>query len=267
MINQHQEFIQSSAAELLLESAALMSPISEGIMMLKTHDYILQTLFMKMTGYLEQKMKCICWEIASESFEYRVAVYQKERILGFSTYKDKKAVLNDLLKEIRHVDKEYIIDNDRKRNLIEETKGVLAEFVKAGSLRRIFQEQIENLNKFLSALRPDCLLCNSGSKEGKILEIFCGQQNDSGLIIENGKKRLLVNLQLAYNEIVYNHRNRCAHNTLCYQRNNPPIDLLSRTDYCYYSYFVRFAILLLIDKIFVLVYGDWHDKCCHVYLK
>ena len=267
MISQHQKFIHSSVAELLLESASLMSTISEGIMLLKTLDYIMQTVFMKMTGYLEQKLKCICWEIASESFEYRYAVYQKERITGFSTYKDKKAVLNDLLKEIKKVAREYKIAEDKKGGVITETKKILSEFIRSADLQKVFPAQIEKMNEFLAALGPTHLLPNSSSGDLKTIEIFSGQIKNAEKVVDRDRPKDKINLQLAYEELVYRHRNRCAHNTLCYQRNNPPIELISRSDYCYYNYFVRFAILLLMDKIFVCVYRAWHDKCCHAYLQ
>lgn len=267
MISQHQKFIHSSVAELLLESTSLMSTINEGIMLLKTHDYIMQTVFMKMTGYLEQKLKCICWEIASESFEYRYVVYQKERVVGFSTYKDKKAVLNDLLKEIKKIDREYKIADDQKDEMITETKKILGEFVQSADLQKVFPVQIEKMHEFLAALGPTHLLPNSSSGDLKMIEIFSGQIKNAEKIVDRGQSKNNINLQLAYEELVYRHRNRCAHNTLCYQRNNYPIELISRPDYCYYNYFVRFAILLLIDKIFVFVYRIWRDKCCHAYLQ
>ena len=71
MVSPHQEFITSSVTDVFREASAALSSIDDGMMMLKASDYILQTAFMKMTGFLEQKMKCICWEIASQSYEYR----------------------------------------------------------------------------------------------------------------------------------------------------------------------------------------------------
>ena len=35
----------------------------------------MQSIFMKMTGAQEQKMKCICWEIATIDFDLRRDIY------------------------------------------------------------------------------------------------------------------------------------------------------------------------------------------------
>ena len=34
-------------------------------------DYVFQTLFLRLTGALEQKMKCICWDMGTEDFGFR----------------------------------------------------------------------------------------------------------------------------------------------------------------------------------------------------
>lgn len=64
-------------------------------------------------------------------------------------------------------------------------------------------------------------------------------------------------LSKKYEEIVYRHRNRCVHNTLSYQINKPDLSVLSGSDYGYHSYFFRFAILILIDEIFVKLFEKY----------
>ena len=61
-------------------------------------------------------------------------------------------------------------------------------------------------------------------------------------------------LQKFYVEVVYNYRNRCAHNTVSYQRNLPSFDVLSDKFYYRQNFFFRYALLLLIDKIIVKAY-------------
>ena len=50
-----------------------------------------------------------------------------------------------------------------------------------------------------------------------------------------------------FEELVYKHRNRCAHNTLSYQVNKPDLNTLADAEYEYHSYFFRFSILVLMD--------------------
>ena len=58
-------------------------------------------------------------------------------------------------------------------------------------------------------------------------------------------------------EQLYTHRNRCAHNTLSYQEHPLPFRILSKDNNRYENYFLRFAILILIDYIFTENYKKY----------
>lgn len=64
-------------------------------------------------------------------------------------------------------------------------------------------------------------------------------------------------LSKRYEEVVYRHRNRCAHNTLSYQVNKPDFSVLASTDFSYHSYFFRFALIVLIDEIFMVLFRKY----------
>lgn len=55
------------------------------------------------------------------------------------------------------------------------------------------------------------------------------------------------------------HRNRCAHNTLSYQENLPTLNTLLKVKPKDDNYFVRFTILVLIDKIYVRLYEKYRQ--------
>lgn len=263
MISPHQDFITSSVTDVFREASAALSSIDDGMMMLKASDYILQTAFMKMTGFLEQKMKCICWEIASQSYEYRHGVFFKERICGFSSYGEKKAVLNDLIKELFRCNAGFEIDKPKKQDMILRVEDDIDSFCKVPCMHKIYLRQFVITKELLKKIKPEDIL--SGATKGDItkVELFSGQVkgNVQGIVTKNGK----INLQYAYEEIVYKHRNRCAHNTICYQRNNPLIDVVSSADYPFHNYLVRFAILDLVDMIFIMVYNAWGKACQNSY--
>ena len=67
---------------------------------------------------------------------------------------------------------------------------------------------------------------------------------------------LQTDLQKKYDQL-YAHRNRCAHNTQSYQENLPTLKTLFDINYKYDNYFVRFALLILIDKIFIRLYDEY----------
>ena len=63
--------------------------IGNGIETYPLGDYIMQSVFLKMTGFQEQKMKCICWELASNDYEYRYYRFTQNKLGECSNYKEK----------------------------------------------------------------------------------------------------------------------------------------------------------------------------------
>lgn len=262
MSSQHGDFILSMASDILHEATMALLPIDDNMMMLKAYDYILQTAFIKMTGFLEQKMKCICWEIASRSYEYRYGTFCDNRICGFSTYKEKKYVLNDLLKEVRKYNGNYPIDKNVKAAIISTVVDDVKSFYETSGLSKVYSRQFSVADYFMARVKPDHILPGANTGDITAVELFIGSiGKEQRIELKNAK----INLQFAYEEVVYKHRNRCAHNTICYQRNNPLIDVVSSADYPFHNYLVRFAILDLIDNIFVTVYKEWEKACRHSY--
>ncbi len=64
-------------------------------------------------------------------------------------------------------------------------------------------------------------------------------------------------LKEMYENHLYQHRNRVAHNTQSYQQNLPTLKTLESESYRYDNYFIYFAILILIDNIFIDIYSRY----------
>lgn len=113
-----------------------------------------------------------------------------------------------------------------------------------------------NLYKWQGRQYEDYKLIAKEIKHGHLL--VGGKNNTVSLFQENkngiggGYKDLLF----IYDK-VYRHRNRCAHNTLSYQDNLPTLNKLLDNDYIYENYFLRYAILILIDKIVIALYKQY----------
>lgn len=71
----HSEFILTPVANILHDTAIITCSMNCGIEMYPLWDNIMQSVFMKMTGAQEQKMKCVCWEIATVDFDLRRDIY------------------------------------------------------------------------------------------------------------------------------------------------------------------------------------------------
>lgn len=59
---------------------------------------------------------------------------------------------------------------------------------------------------------------------------------------------------------LYLHRNRCAHNLTSYQQNRPSLEILSSIESVYENYYIRFALLIIIDKIMISLYSTFHNE-------
>ena len=66
-------------------------------------------------------------------------------------------------------------------------------------------------------------------------------------------------LQDFYNDVVYAHRNRCAHNLVSFQNNLPTLKTLEDEKFVYHNYYFRFSILILLDEIFVRLYKAYQE--------
>lgn len=61
--------------------------------------------------------------------------------------------------------------------------------------------------------------------------------------------------------LLYECRNRCAHNTLSYQLNLPNLNLLRDNKYQKYNnLFLFFAVLLMIDEIMIRLFDDYETS-------
>ena len=61
-------------------------------------------------------------------------------------------------------------------------------------------------------------------------------------------------LQEFYSTVVYEHRNKCAHNLLSLQKNLPTLKTLEEEEFMYNNYYFRFSVLVLLDEIFVRLF-------------
>ena len=84
----HTDFILTPLFDIFKDGVNACAPLSKGIENSSLGEYFLQSLFLRLTGAQEQKMKCICWAIASNDYRYRYE-YQNVKHYGeCSDYSD-----------------------------------------------------------------------------------------------------------------------------------------------------------------------------------
>lgn len=228
----HTEFILSPISEILHEFVSANKGIGCGIETFSLSEYTMQSVFLKMTGAQEQKVKSICWELATEDYEYRYERYTKKSLGECSRYDEKNIVYKDLLTAIKKIQPEFNISVAFDHQAI--SQNIISE------LTNLFS--CSNLATWAEQSYLDFTQNN---------QVLPHNQFASAVLLENV-------LQKHY-ELLYKHRNRCAHNTLSYQENLPTFKELYNSEYKYDNYFVRFAILTLIDVIFIKLFQKYQE--------
>ncbi len=227
-MNSHKDFILSPITNILRDVVTANTGIGNGIETYPLGDYIMQSVFLKMTGFQEQKMKCICWELATYDYEYRYRRYTLKPLGECSTYEEKKTIYKDLIEQIR----KHITNFD------------VTTYLDRDGIRTQTLAEINNI-----LLDTNLSTWSQKSYNEFVINSSLIQTNHFGTMTN-----LFENvLQDKYNQL-YTHRNRSAHNTLSYQQNLPTLQTIVNDNYRYDNYFVRFALLTLIDKIFISLY-------------
>lgn len=219
----NEKFIKTDIIEILKESNNLVNISCQGIESYPLQEYVLASTFIKMTGYLEQKIKCICWDIGSINYEFRYEILKKWNTLGtFSAYEKIKEVYDFLKDIILSVDKSFTVDETISLTAYNETK-------------KLFKQSI--LNSY---------------EERKYLKF----KNDKSFFEEKS----FEDLSSLYIDYLYKKRNTIAHNTKSYQDNFPKLNILRKEkDYERNSYYHFFTVLTIYDRMFVSLYKNCID--------
>src|SRR5580704_12230585 len=99
-MDKHKDFILSPITGVLKEVVTANIGIGDGMETYPLSEYIFQSVFLKMTGFQEQKMKCIVWDLATEDYDYRYKRYSQTPLGECSSYDDKKKIYKDLIELI-----------------------------------------------------------------------------------------------------------------------------------------------------------------------
>lgn len=230
---------------MLVDVASATIVSGDGIEAYPLCDYVMQSVFLKMTGAQEQKMKCICWEMATHDYEYRYFRYSKKLLGECSSYEEKKEVYKDLVKQIAKQEaKSFDPSTIEKLDILSNTSIQIKNSFLGSNLlvwaQRNFNEYVEIWNK----VSANHFVSDANN-------LFTKKSNLSGNV---------KSLDEIYEDHLYRHRNRIAHNTLSYQQNLPTLNTLVNDNYKYDNYFIHFSILILIDNIFIKLFERYLDS-------
>lgn len=229
----HSKFIYDPISNIIKDAVKATSGLSCRMETYPMSEYLFQSVFLKMTGASEQKLKCICWDIATYDYEYRYS-YLKDHHGECSDKTDKNNIFKGICECIRKKDETFNLNCiiPDKKNFINEVRNAVVDNIKGTVLSQWKKKDFEFFCK------------NNGFVVDTQLKCSCN------CILEN-------KVWEDYEEFVYKHRNRCAHNLESYQTNLPTLSKLSSNRHEYDNYFYRFSILILLDKIAILLYDTY----------
>lgn len=104
----HGDFILSPLFDILKGGVNASYSLTAGIETYPLSEYFFQSLFLRMTGAQEQKLKCILWELASNDYQFRYDFLHTKSYGECSEYKAKSDVFNDLVNAIKRVQTQHL---------------------------------------------------------------------------------------------------------------------------------------------------------------
>lgn len=225
------DFIVTPIEEVFCQGIAAANGLkSSGFEAYPALDYILSSLFLRMTGFSEQKLRSIHWMIATQDLEIRYEMIKGDQgIYGeYSAWDKKKNFYKFMLDEYQKLKGNAISWTDaEKESFVDYTKNIFETTLQDSVFQLAYNSDVNNAIAFVKTWTKDDVLCK-GLLDQKITALYPS---------------------------LYKCRNRSAHNTLSYQR-----DFLSFSEFMspqnpLSNYFVYFAILILLDTIFIRTYS------------
>ncbi len=249
--DEHLTFINTSLLTILRDVTSSANLLGDGMSFYANHGYLLQSLFLQMTGAQEQKMKCICWELATNSLQYRYIRYYKGWTLSeCSTLENKSIVYKDLMKAVQRMDPTYkpYPDNASRIALRDGVANQINDVFAGTNIANLMKKEFEAFNTTFRTFAES----NFVPDNGPLLKIG---NKETPLMNINADTKMY-----AVYHLLYTHRNRCAHNTSSYQLNLPHFDNLKDETYqTYNNIFMFYATLILIDEVFRRVFAHYQE--------
>ena len=198
----HTDFIISDIFDVVDDAIMSTSSIGQNIAHYSLCEYLFQSVFLRLTGYQEQKLKCILWEIASDDLDFRYKYLSGSvKVNECSQLSDKNIVYNILKKTLEDKNHPFLFPDEIEINRqISEIKDNLISKFETSVFRKWLPREYSRFIEFSSNIRY--------KRDGyfTLKSIFGGDNY----------------LNEAFDKL-YRHRNRCAHNLLSYQSNVPKL--------------------------------------------
>lgn len=250
-MSQHSNFILKPISDVLSDALSVLSTIGDGIDAIPVSEYLLQSTFLRMTGFQEQKLKCVVWDLATSDYTYRYERFSRKPVGECSCYEEKNLIYKDLVGILSNFG--FEITDAIRQDIFDEAKQTALDIYSQSNLVESNSLHYMEFEQYLTVISKDCIM----AKDNLFKNVSNCRDKDN-----NQKNRCKHGLCMrqVFEISVYHFRNQCAHNTQSYQSNLPTLESLQSLEYRYANYFIRFFILILVDDIFRYLYGEYKRR-------
>lgn len=226
------EFIKTPLEEVMSEGFSVSNCLkTAGIESYPALDYILSSLFLRMTGFSEQKLRSIHWELATLDLDTRYSMIKgDEGKYGEYSNLEKKKDFYTFMKKISQKLCYIAIqwgDNERQ-SILDYVKVVIEELLNNSIFSIAYTNDVKASIAFVKTWTIDDFLSDDHFMSQSLTDV--------------------------YDNHLYKQRNNSAHNTLSYQKDNIQLSELKKDGSQRNNFFTYFALLILLDTIFTRAY-------------
>lgn len=243
-MRQHKRFISQSVVVILEQMLSTLSTLPNTIEVSPLIDYLRDAVFLRMTGFIEQKLKCIMWELASDDFEFRYKNLYQEILGECSSFSDKNKVYKNLVFQIRKRKPDFLINSQERREWIKVSKSEMERLFNSTAFKTCMYRQYLEYQELLKYVSEGNIATDNG---GTNISVLSGDINQTPI-------------KEYYENHLYRLRNRVAHNTKSYQENTPSLRSMQSINSCWDNYFFHYFWLIVIDTIFVKTFEMYLDS-------
>lgn len=151
----HTDFIISDIFDVVDDAIMSTSSIGQNIAHYSLCEYLFQSVFLRLTGYQEQKLKCILWEIASDDLDFRYKYLSGSvKVNECSQLSDKNIVYNILKKTLEDKNHPFLFPDEFEINRqISEIKDNLISKFETSVFRKWLPREYSRFIEFSSNIR------------------------------------------------------------------------------------------------------------------
>ena len=165
----HIPFILKPATDTVKEALGALNAASSGLETYPLCGYLIQSLFLKLTGSQEQKLKCICWEMACRDYEYRYERFERNRYSECSDYEDKSMVYKDLITQITKQGDLFLVTDAMKDGILSEWRSSMLHLFERGQMANSYRKKYEEFKMIAAEVKRGWIM--------KDMQLFTNKDN------------------------------------------------------------------------------------------